>query len=58
MRSKRGFDAENSYLNIIFIQEKDDSNIVMESHNVGFGEGFDRGHIGLGGLQGPQNVLG
>lgn len=46
-----------TYLHVILVQEKNDSDVVMKSHNVRFREGFHRGHVRLGGLKGPENIL-
>ena len=46
------------YLGVVFLKEMDNTDIVFEGDNVGFGESFHRRHVYPGGFQCSEDVLG
>lgn len=46
------------YLGVVFFEEENDPEVVLECDDVGFGEALEWGHVGLGSLEGAEDVLG
>lgn len=44
VRDGRGT-TEVDYVFVVFFEELDDADVVFECDNVGFGEGFEVGHV-------------